>query len=347
MMHAVPRNDGQTDSTLARLAWKVERFCEQEAVELRAAWCRPASPPSILDDSAAEESGDDGGDDCGEASDGGETGGDGSGTGANEEGTVGSCCTHSGVVGSVHSEMDDADADGCEGSGYEGDFEGDGCAGDVRMGGCDDEATECAIAHGGRNVDTSGDGAAVESCCTHGGVVGSAHSEMDDVDADGCESSGYESDFEGGGCTGDVRLGGCDDKATECEIARGGRNVDTGDDGAAGTKGDGTVPGVGAAHAHVLKAQANATRAQGLWECIGDGAWLHVEDGSGCFPNPRDREAIAMASKADQLIVYLLRTCTWSGRTRATTMRRMRTNTMRGGGDICNDHHNAIGNGDT
>ena len=104
-MHAVPRNDGQTDSALARLAWKVERFCEQEAVELRAAWCRPASPPSILDDSAAEESGDDGGDDCGEASDGGETGGDGSGTGANEESTVGSCCTHSGVVGSVHSEF--------------------------------------------------------------------------------------------------------------------------------------------------------------------------------------------------------------------------------------------------
>ena len=47
VMHAVPHNDGQTDSALARLAWKVERFCEQEAVELRAAWLVPAGEPAI------------------------------------------------------------------------------------------------------------------------------------------------------------------------------------------------------------------------------------------------------------------------------------------------------------
>ena len=51
VLHTVPQRDVQNIEP-ARIVWKTERFCEQEAVELVAAWCRPISPPLVWSDSA-------------------------------------------------------------------------------------------------------------------------------------------------------------------------------------------------------------------------------------------------------------------------------------------------------
>ena len=39
------------------------------------------------------------------------------------------------------------------------------------------------------------------------------------------------------------------------------------------------------------------------------GAWLHVDDGSGCFPNPRDREVIAMDHLHQTQVVLASQLC--------------------------------------
>jgi hypothetical protein len=49
-LHTVPPKSEPEDIALARMVWQLERLSEQETLELKAFWCRPATPPP-----AAEE----------------------------------------------------------------------------------------------------------------------------------------------------------------------------------------------------------------------------------------------------------------------------------------------------
>ena len=64
-INTVPPKNEPEDIMLARMEWQLERLSEQETLELKAFWCRPATPPPAAegssDDSDSDDSDGDGG----------------------------------------------------------------------------------------------------------------------------------------------------------------------------------------------------------------------------------------------------------------------------------------------
>ena len=70
-LHTVPPKSEPEDIALARMVWQLERLSEQETLELKAFWCRPATPPPAAEE-PSDDSDSDGSDGDGSAGDGGD-----------------------------------------------------------------------------------------------------------------------------------------------------------------------------------------------------------------------------------------------------------------------------------
>ena len=128
-MHTVPAQSEPEDRALPQVAWRLERFNENEASELAAVWCRPLSPPPASSDSSDEgddKGGDEEGDESDEAGSGGvgsssEDGGISDGEGGNKEiGSAGSCSdTGRSKDDRIYEAVDEGSGIGCDHGGSE------------------------------------------------------------------------------------------------------------------------------------------------------------------------------------------------------------------------------------
>jgi ribonuclease HI len=145
-IHTVPPKSEPEDIALAQMAWQLERLSEQETLELKAFWCRPATPPPAAEE-PSDDSDSDGSDGDGGAGDGGEVvepsecvrgevegvNGDGGG-GAGERGGIDEC----GGEGAARHEAEGGEGDGeSEGGGV-----GDGDDGAAKIRCSEDETSK-------------------------------------------------------------------------------------------------------------------------------------------------------------------------------------------------------------